>query len=134
MNTHKMIKPLYRAAALYDAILGMAFLFAGNFVFEKFMPEIAKPNHDGYIQFPAALLLVFALMYAAIARDPVRNRNLIPYGILLKVSYCSVILWHWITGNLQAWIWKPFCILDIVFLVLFVCAWRATGKTARGQD
>ena len=127
-----MIKPLYFVAAIYDAILGIAFLCAADSVFEQFMPGIDLPNHDGYIQFPAALLLVFALMYAAIARNPVRNRNLIPYGILLKVSYCSVILYHWTT--LQAWIWKPFCIVDIIFLVLFVYTWRATGKSAGAQN
>ncbi len=133
MDSQKLIKPLYLVAAIYDAVLGIAFLFAGNSVFEKFMPEIEKPNHDGYIQFPGALLLVFALMYAAIARNPVRNRNLIPYGILLKVSYCSIVLCHWTTGELQAWIWKPFCIIDIIFLVLFVYTWRATGKSVGAQ-
>ncbi len=123
-----MIKPLYVVAALYDVALGVAFLLFGDLVFEKFMPGIEKPNHPGYVQFPAALLLVFGLMYAAIARDPVRNRNLIPYGILLKISYCSVILWHWTT--LQASIWKTFCVFDGVFLVLFFCAWRTLGKSA----
>ncbi len=125
-----MIKPLYVVAAIYDVVLGVAFLFFGDFIFEHFMPEIAQPNHPAYLQFPAALLLVFALMYAAIARDPVRNRNLIPYGILLKISYCSVILWHWTGEGLQAWIWKPFCVFDGVFLVLFFCAWRSLGKSA----
>ncbi|MFP6884207.1 MAG: hypothetical protein VCA40_07220 [Roseibacillus sp.] len=131
MNSQKLIKPLYVVAAIYDAVLGIAFLFAGNSVFEQFMPEIEKPNHPGYIQFPAALLIVFALMYAAIARNPVRNRNLIPYGILLKVSYCSIILCHWTT--LTASTWKLFCIFDIIFLVLFVYTWRATGKSVGAQ-
>ena len=133
MGTQKMIKPLYIVAAIYDAVLGIAFLFAADAVFEQFMPEIEMPYHPGYIQFPAALLLVFALMYFAIARNPVRNRNLILYGILLKVSYCSIILWHWTSGELQAWIWKPFCIFDIIFLVLFVYTWRATGKSVGAQ-
>jgi hypothetical protein len=132
MGTQKMIKPLYIVAAIYDAVLGIAFLFAADAVFEQFMPEIEMPYHPGYIQFPAALLLVFALMYFAIARNPVRNRNLILYGILLKVSYCSIVLYHWAT--LTASIWKPFCIADIIFLVLFVYTWRATGKSVGAQN
>ena len=127
-----MIKPLYMVAAIYDAVLGIALLFAADAVFEQFMPEIPMPYHPGYIQFPAALLLVFALMYFAIARNPGRNRNLILYGILLKVSYCSIILVHW--TDLTASIWKTFCIFDIIFLVLFVYTWRATGKSAGAQN
>ena len=39
MGTQKMIKPLYIVAAIYDAVLGIAFLFAADAVFEQFMPE-----------------------------------------------------------------------------------------------
>ncbi|MFP6873197.1 MAG: hypothetical protein VCA55_06765 [Verrucomicrobiales bacterium] len=132
MNTQKMIKPLYVVAALYDAALGVAFIVGGKSLFDWL--AIPVPNHLGYIQFSAALLLVFALMSAAIARDPVKNRNLIPYGILLKISYCSVVLFHWINPEnqgveLQNW-WKGFCVADGVFLILFFCAWRTLGKSA----
>lgn len=65
-------------------------------------------------------------------KKSVRNRNLILYGILLKVSYCSIVLYHWAT--LTASIWKPFCIADIIFLVLFVYTWRATGKSVGAQN
>jgi hypothetical protein len=58
----------------------------------------------------------------AIAINPVRNRNLIPYGILLKVSYCGVVLLHWLTTGIPG-MWKPFCLLDLVFLIFFVWAW-----------
>ena len=107
------ISLLYYVAMIYDGVLGLAFLFAA-------------PNHFGYVQFPGALLIVFALMYLAIARDPVRNRNLVPYGALLKVAYCAVVFYHWIASGIPG-MWKPFAIIDLVFLVLFIWSYSVIG-------
>ena len=120
MKTRRAITALFIVAAIYDGLLGAAFLFGSGALFQWF--GVAPPNHLGYVQFPAALLIVFAIMFMAIALNPTRNRNLIPYGILLKVSYCGVILYHWWTVGLPD-IWKPFCIFDLVFLIAFAWAW-----------
>jgi len=125
MKKHPLISILFTIAALYDGILGAAFLFASGPVFQHY--EVIPPNHPGYVQFPAALLLIFGVMFAAIAVNPIRNRNLIPYGILLKVAYCGVIAYHWILTDLPN-MWKPFCIADVVFLVLFIAALKAVGR------
>jgi hypothetical protein len=82
----------------------------------------------GYVQFPAALLLIFALMFLAIARDPVGRRHLIPYGILLKVSYCGVVFFHWFTAGVP-YMWKPFAVIDIVFLALFGWAYGSLRRS-----
>jgi len=115
----KGIRILFAIAALYDGLLGAAFLFMGPCVFKWF--KVIPPNHFGYVHFPAALLLIFGLMFLAIAKDPEKNRNMIPYGILLKIAYCGVIGFHWLTAGLPD-MWKPFCILDLCFLALFVLA------------
>ena len=125
MSTKRGVAALFIVAAIYDGLLGAAFLFAGGRVFDRF--GVTPPNHAGYVQFPAALLIVFAIMFAAIARDPFRNRNLIPYGILLKLSYCGVVLFHWFTAGVPD-MWKPFCIADLIFLVCFAWALKAIGK------
>jgi len=119
---------LFYIAALYDGVLGLAFLFGAKSVFEMF--NVPPPNHLGYVQFPGALLIVFALMYLAIARKPIENRNLIPYGILLKVSYCGVTFYHWLATDIPG-MWKPFTIADLVFLVFFVWAYRVLGASSR---
>ncbi len=123
MKSKSLIPPLFIVAAIYDDILGAAFLLFPTRLFAWF--DVPPPNHIGYAQFPAALLLVFGLMYAAVAINPVKNRNLIPYGILLKVSYCGVVLFHWLGSDVPG-IWKPFVFADLVFLALFVWAWKAT--------
>lgn len=116
---------VFAVAAVYDGLLGIFFMFAGSHVFDWF--GVTPPNHPGYIHFPAALLVVFAIMFVAIARNPLGNRNLIPYGTLLKVSYCGVVIYHWVTAGLPN-MWKPFAFIDLIFIVLFAWAWRKTGR------
>ena len=130
MKTERMIKALFVVAALYDGVLGAAFLFTGSTLFQRF--GVTPPNHLGYVQFSAALLIVFAFMFADIASNPAKNRDLIPYGILLKISYCGVVLFHWLTAGIP-YMWKPFCILDLGFLILFVWAWAVLRGKSMGS-
>ena len=119
------IRPLFYFATLYDGFLGIAFVIAPAWVLETV--GVPVPYHVGFIQFPAALLIVFAIMFFVVARGPVANRNLIPYGIMLKVSYCAVVFSYWTLGRMTI-IWKPFAIVDLVFAVLFWLAYRELGK------
>jgi hypothetical protein len=131
MKAKRAIRVLFVVAAVYDGLLGAAFLFMSGALVRWF--EVTPPNHSGYVQFPAALLIVFAIMFGAIAANPVRNRNLIPYGILLKVSYCGVVLFHWLDAGIPN-MWKPFCVLDLIFLIFFVRAWAALrGEQAQSE-
>ncbi len=121
MARSSSVRPLFILAGLYDGVLGLAFFFFAPTVFDRF--GTTPPNHYGYVHFPALLLLVFALMFFAVASDPRRNRNLIPYGIMLKISYCVVVGWHWLGAGVP-WMWKPFFIFDLLFLVAFIWAYR----------
>lgn len=127
MKTAKWISVLFFLAAAYDGILGAAFLAAPLHMFEMF--KVTPPNHISYVQFPAALLLIFTLMFIRIARDPIANRQLIPYGILLKVAYCGVAGGHWLTTGVPD-MWKPFVIIDLIMGILFVCAYFSVPSVA----
>jgi len=131
MKNRKAVTALFAIAAAYDGILGLAFLVAHEELFEWF--KVPPPNHAAYIQFPAALLVTFGLMFAAVARDPQGNRNLIPYGMLLKVSYCGAAYWHWSRTGIPD-MWKPWAFIDLVFLVLFYMAYRQIGRQAEGSQ
>ena len=70
------------------------------------------------------------------ARDPIRNRNLIPYGILLKFAYCGVVFPYWFTAGIP-YMWKPLAVIDLVMAVLFVWAYavvRRCAETERGVE
>jgi hypothetical protein len=128
MMNEKMIKVFYVVAGLYDGILGIAFLFSPAAIYAMYAVE--PPNHMAYVQFPALLLIIFAAMFFRIARDPVKNRDLILYGCALKVSYCSMVFWYQATSTIPA-MWVPWAWADLVFLVLFIYTWRALGREAQ---
>lgn len=121
----KTIKLLFIVSALYDFILGVIFLIGFRQVYNYF--NIALPNHDGYVQFGAALVTIFGIGFWFVAQDPQRNRDIIKMGILLKLSYSGVVFYHAALGNLPG-VWLPFAWLDVIFLVLFILALRALKK------
>jgi len=123
MKTEPLVRLVFAVAGLYDGLLGLAFLIAGQEIFTHF--AVTPPNHWGYVQFPALLLIVFALMFFQVALAPRRHRNLMPYGVGLKLSYCAVAFLHWFGAGIPG-LWKPFAIADLVFAVLFVWAIQVT--------
>ena len=124
----KWMKVTFAASAIYDGIIGLLFLFLGTAIYDYF--GIERPNHLGYLHFPALLIIVFAIMYWRIATDPAKFRDLIPYGIGLKVSYSLVVFYHWTAGSIPA-MWVPFAWLDLIFLILFFQVWRKVGTVNR---
>ena len=124
MRSTWAIAALFLVAALYDGLLGAVFLIAPGWVYEQ--AQVTPPNHWGYVQFPAALLIVFACMFVAVAINPIANRNLIVYGVLLKVSYCGLAFWYWFSAGIPG-LWKPFAIIDFIMAALFALSYREIG-------
>ena len=122
MKSLLLIQGLFVIAALYDGVLGLLFLAIPQVPFEWF--EVTPPNHLGYVRFPVALLVTFALMFTAIAVDPVRRRELIIYGILLKISYCGVVFYYWAVAGVPD-MWKPLAVIDAAFLLAFLWAYAS---------
>jgi hypothetical protein len=119
------IKRLFLVAALYDGVLGLAFLIAPAEIFVMYGVE--PPNHMAFVQFPAFLLIIFAIMFYRVSKDPVGNRELILYGCGLKVSYCSLVLVYELTTGISS-MWIPWAWADLVFLALFALSWKSLSK------
>ncbi|MGO9338559.1 MAG: hypothetical protein ACLPY1_13745 [Terracidiphilus sp.] len=84
---------------------------------------VTPPNHIGYIQFPALLLILFGIMFLSIARDPSGRREWIPFGMGLKFAYFGVVFWHELHGGVPM-LWIPWAWADLAFFFLFLAAWR----------
>ena len=125
MKTKQMSSILFSLAAVYDGLLGFSFLLVPSMIFQRF--EVTPPNHFGYVQFPALLLLIFSWMFASVAYAPDKNINLIRYGIALKVAYCSIVFYYWFTVEIP-YVWKPFAIMDFGWIILFAIAFIALKK------
>jgi hypothetical protein len=111
---------LFGIAGFYDFVIGLVFLFLSKPLFDA--NGIPYPNHWGYLQFGALLLVLFGLMFFDIARNPVANRNLIPYGILLKISYIVLVVYYSMVSNCP-FLFQPFAVIDAVMLILFCLAY-----------
>jgi hypothetical protein len=127
MNLPKWVSPVFWIASLYDGVLGGLFLLAPSWLFSQV--NVPPPNHVAYVQFPAALLIIFALIFGRIARDPVGQRGQIIYGILLKTAYCGLAFSYWVSTGIP-WIWKPFAWIDLAMGILFVIAYFVVGRRA----
>jgi hypothetical protein len=114
------VRLIFLVAGLYDFIIGLTFLFFGPQLFDA--AGVPQPNHWAYIQFGALLLIVFGIMFLAVARDPVGNRNLMPFGMLLKLSYTGLVAYYWATTDCPM-LFKPFAVIDAVMFVLFLLAY-----------
>ena len=127
----KAIRILFLVAALYDFVLGSAFLFAGPELFNRF--SVPPPNHWGYISFCCLMLMIFGLMFLCVAINPRGYRCLIPFGILLKIAYSGIVGFYWATEGVPL-AFKPFLVVDVLMLVLFAWAWLSLGKDAPAKS
>lgn len=125
LDREGIVRLIFYLSAAYDGILGLVFLFAAPAIFACF--GTPPPNHLGYVQFPACLLLIFAAMFWSIGLDPQRNRGLILYGLLLKISYCSITAVYWFKGQLPP-MWQPFTICDFWMGLSYVWAFLALAE------
>jgi len=116
------IRPFFMIAAAYDGILGVVFLLAYPAVYAAF--NVTLPNHPAYVQFAAAVVMIFGIGFWYVARAPERNRDIIKLGVLLKLAYATVVLGWWFRGHMPG-MWVPFAWIDLAFLAAFVGALRA---------
>ena len=120
MTKERAISIIFGASALYDGLLGLVFLLAPAAMYTRF--GVTPPNHWGYVQFPAMILIIFGVMFFQVAAKPAANRNLIPYGFLLKAAYAGTVYAYWFTAGIPD-MWKPFAVADTIFAVGFAWAW-----------
>ena len=121
MNT-SWIRPLFVFAAVYDLVLGAVFFFAFKPVYERF--AIPLPNHDAYVQLPAALIAIFGLGFWFVAQAPERNRDLIKLGVLLKLAFSGIVLSYAFRDAIPQ-MWVPLAWVDAAFMLAFIAALRA---------
>ena len=114
------IRAVFAIAALYDGLIGLAFLVNAPAIFAYF--DVTPPNHIGYVQFPALLLLLFGVLFARVAIAPRQHTDLMLYGGWLKLSYTGLVFYHQFQSGVPG-MWQIFAWADLVFLVFFAMSW-----------
>jgi hypothetical protein len=120
------IRPLFVVAAVYDVVLGLAYLLAYQAVYGSF--GVALPNHPGYVQLNALFVVIMGIGFWFVARAPERNRDLIRLGVLFKAAYAGIVFYYYFRA-LVPWMWMPWAICDLLFMLAFLAALGAMGRT-----
>ena len=116
------MRPLFVVAALYDIVLGAVFALGFRAIYAR--AGIELPNHDAYVQLPAAFIATFGLGFWLVSQDPARHRGIITLGVLMKLSFAGIVLVHRFTDGIPD-MWVPFAVCDALFLIAFLVALSA---------
>ena len=131
MHDLRFYRKVFLVAALYDLILGVAFLFLYPWIYGAL--DIPGPTEPAYLQLAAAFVLVQGIMYALVYRNLERNRDLILVGAIYKAAYAAISLLHFAIGDLPHRVFAVFGVLDLGFLVLFLMCLKALGPPDRPE-
>lgn len=126
-SRERYYKALFLVAAIYDIVLGIAFTFFHQPVFD--MVGVTPPD-GGYIPLLGTFLFVIGIAYYLIWRgDLHQNRDMILVGTLYKLAYASVAFVYWALGDLPHVIFGAvFGIADLIFFVLMLECWVFLGR------
>ena len=129
----KYYRNLFRMAAAYDVLLGIAFTFFSARAFAALGIGDRLPPFSGYVVLLGAFVFVIGVAYYLISRSDLRrNLDLILVGVLYKLAYSATVFYYWFAGNLPHLIFGAlFGVADLIFFVLMAECYIFLRKTPR---
>lgn len=119
-------RAFFLVAALYDLLLGLAFVTFGEQILGGIGMEL--PPHVAYIQLAAVFIFVQGFSYLLPFFDPLGNLGIVRVGVVYKAAYAGLALWYLAIGALPSAFFIPWAIIDVGFLVGFVLFLRAARR------
>lgn len=89
MNIKKIIPSYFIGMGVYDVVLGLTFALFFRSIYQALQIEL--PNHPGYIFVPAWFLISGGIGEFLIARQPLRNVDLVIVRTFMKASFVAVV-------------------------------------------
>ncbi|MFA5260636.1 MAG: hypothetical protein WC450_05345 [Candidatus Omnitrophota bacterium] len=100
MDKEKFFKCYFWAIGVYDVLLGGAFVLFFEEIYKAL--HITLPNHPGYIYVPAMFLVSGGIGEFLIARNPLRNVDLVVVRLLMKASFAGAVLYCYVRYGVPA--------------------------------
>jgi len=116
-------RAFFLVAGLYDALLGLAFLVAGESILTNI--GMALPPHIAFIHLSAIFIVVQGLSYLLVFRDPLANLGIVWVGVAYKAAYAALVGYYLVIGQLPSDFFIPWAIFDLGFMVGFLVFLRA---------
>lgn len=114
----RFYRRVFWVGAAYDIVLGLSFFFFWKWLFDTL--GIDPPANTSYIHITAAYVFMQGLGYWFVARDMLRNVDIVILGVIYKVLYIAMSVYYLAIGELLHEVFAWFAIFDLIFLVLFI--------------
>lgn len=125
-GTERSFRLLFLLAALYDGLLGAAFLVgAGPILTWLAVPSPASPI---YLQLIAGLIVVQGLGYFFVWRRLWRNVDIVTMGIAAKLALVAVTAASVVRGDLPHPLVAWLAVIDACFLIGFLLFLRTASE------
>ena len=117
-------RPALLLSAIYDGLLGFAFLFFSEQFFRVLGVETtADPV---YVQLAAGLIAIMGLGFYLAWRNPLVNWDLVLLGMVFKAFYILLAVWAQFLGEIPHPIFLLFAVIDVFFFVILLHFLRDT--------
>jgi len=116
----RLARWVFRVAGIYGVVV-----VAPMFFLEREMAPGAV--HPVFFYAWVSASLAWQLLLLILSRDPIRFRPIIPVCVLQKMTAAIAIPWLFLVHRVGG-IWLGTAVVDLVFGLLFVAAYYATGR------
>ncbi len=114
----RFYRTVFWGGAAYDIVLGLSFFFFWKWLFDTL--GITPPANTSYIHITSAYVFMQGLGYWFVARDMLRNVDIVILGVIYKALYIGMSVYYLAIGELLHEVFAWFAIFDLIFLVLFI--------------
>ncbi|MBN1794533.1 MAG: hypothetical protein JW844_06160 [Candidatus Omnitrophica bacterium] len=91
MKGERFFKSYFVMIGIYDVLLGAAFAFFYRPIYG--MLDMTLPNHPGYLYVPSLFLMSAGIAEFLIARNLLRNVDLVIVRMLMKLSFAGAVIY-----------------------------------------
>ena len=111
------VRPALLLSAVYDGVIGLAFLLFADPIFRAL--GIERAADLVYVQLAAGLIAILGLGFFLAWREPVLNRDLVLLGAVFKAFYILLAAYALVRGEVPHPVFLVFAAVDVLFLVVF---------------
>ena len=124
-------RPVLLLCAVYDGLLGLAFLFFSGPIFRAL--GIENSADPVYVQLAAGLIAIMGLGFFLAWRDPLRNRDLVLLGAVFKAFYILLAAYTLVRGEVPHPVFLVFAVVDVLFLIVFARFLQGSAARLAGE-
>ncbi len=115
---------------MIGGIFGLLAMIPLYFIENRIAPGLKYPEfYYGFI----GINIIWQIVYIYISTNPSRSRPIMLFAFFVKILGVISIFWLILTGRTALW-WYGIIMTDLIFAVLFLSAFRVTGRIIKNAS